>query len=82
MIQNKDKFIVDYYAEVKGAEAERLTNLLLAGGILFIAEPWPEGHYRVYVKKDAAGILKILEKGVKLDESQNDGSGVPIQSDA
>lgn len=65
MKQNKAQFIFDYYADVIGSQLDKLTQLLNAGGIAYAAEPWPDGHYRVYVKKDASGMLKILEEGVK-----------------
>jgi hypothetical protein len=76
MKQNKSQFIFDFYAEVIGGQLDRLVKLLNAGGIAYAAEPWPEGHYRVYVKKDAAGMLRILEESIKRNDAADDGKGV------
>ena len=62
MEQNKVQFIFDNYIEVEIKDLHKVTRWLTVGSITHTVEPWPEDQWRVYVKKDAADILKLMEE--------------------
>jgi len=62
MKQSKAQFIFDNFIEVGRNDLYKVTKWLNVGSIVFVVEPWPEDQWRVYVKKDAAETLKIMEE--------------------
>ncbi len=66
MKQNKAQFIFDNFIEVDTrSNLYKVTKWLNVGSIAFSIEPWPEDHWRIYVKKDAAETLSIMEEELK-----------------
>lgn len=66
MKQNKAQFIVDYYVTINNKVA--LQDIMIGlkhAGCLFVVEPWPEDHWRVYVRKDMAFMLEKLEEVIQ-----------------
>ena len=62
MQNNKSQFIVDHYVEIDSFSSLSLVMKFLAKqGILFVVEPWPGQSWRLYVRKDAEAVLKIVE---------------------
>ena len=59
--QNKTNFIMDNYIELNNPFAVRdIVKQLIDSSIAFAVEPWPDDHWRIYVKKDAKGLLGTL----------------------
>jgi len=79
MKQNKAQFIMDYYVAVGPGGLEEMTDILNTKGVAYVVEPWPEDNARIYVRKDAAPVLKEVEKEVYGSDTKTDGAGVPKQ---
>ncbi len=67
MKQNKTQFVFDNFINVASREdLHKITKWLNVGGdIAYAVEPWPEDHWRIYVRKDAAETLSIIEGELK-----------------
>ena len=63
MEHHKSQFIVDNYIQI-GSREELINkiNTLSQAGVLFVVEPWAGDNFRIYVRKDAEDILKIVEE--------------------
>lgn len=62
MQQNKSQFIVDNFVTIDSRSTLSLVmKFLVHTGTMFVVEPWPGESWRVYVRKDAAEVLKIVE---------------------
>jgi len=64
MKQNKVQFIFDYFIDVGRKDLYKVTKWLDVGSIAYAVEPWPEDRWRVYVRKDAAETLSIMEEQI------------------
>ena len=64
MEQNKTQFIVDNYIDVGRKDLYKVTKWLCVGSVAFVVEPWPNDRWRVYVRKDAAISLRIMEEEI------------------
>lgn len=67
MKQNKVQFVFDNFINVDSREdLHKVTKWLNVGSdIAYAVEPWPEDHWRIYVRKDAAETLSIVEEELK-----------------
>ena len=74
MDQSKTKFIVDNYITIKSGNLTKVAYLLFSAGVLFVCEPWPDGHYRIYVRKDVKHLLEVIEADVN---EKTDNARVP-----
>ena len=67
MKQSKSTFIVDHYLDIRSHEDLLSATKMLAdeAGVMFIVEPWPGNHWRIYVKKGSDPALIAVEEGLK-----------------
>jgi hypothetical protein len=80
MKQNKTNFIMDYYVAVGPGGLEEMTDILNTKSVAYVVEPWPEENARIYVRKDAARVLKEVEEEVYGPDTKTDGTRMPKQS--
>ena len=63
MKQNKAKFIFDLYIVAKDMPTlNNVTSYLNSARVAYCVEPWPEYHYRIYVRKDSKRALGVIDK--------------------
>jgi hypothetical protein len=56
---------MDNFIEVDKKDLNKVVKWLCVGSIMFAVEPWPDSVWRIYVKKDAADTLAIMEEELK-----------------
>jgi hypothetical protein len=62
MEQHKNTLVFDHFIEVGRKNLYKVTKWLNVGSVAYAVEPWPDDRWRVYVRKDAAETLNIMEE--------------------
>lgn len=71
MKQHKMQFTFDYFIEITDKKKlYKASKWLCLIGVPFAMDPWEDGRFRVYVRKEAIDVLKDIEEAIDYEPTK------------